>query len=77
MPRCAITAIPEPIPYVLPHFGHTPYGRTLVGRIQVSEDIELCSFNKSEKFGLGNDDMKSFVLLRKGGCDLTKKILNA
>lgn len=77
MPTCAVQEIKTNIDYTLANFGHILYGRTIVGELIIPADAEFCGTDNMESFGAGGDDIKKFVLIKRGSCKFTKKILNA
>lgn len=77
MPVCAVQEMRTKVDYTLANFGHILYGRTVVGELIIPEDKDLCSSDNSETFYKFGSDMKKFVLIKRGNCKFTKKILNA
>lgn len=43
----------------------------------VPSDEKYCSVNENETFRTKNDDIKKFMLIKRGDCKFTKKIINA
>lgn len=78
MPLCAVKELKTPIEYTLANFGHILYGQTVVGELVVPEETEFCSSGNTQTFmQFGDNSIKKFVLIKRGGCKFTKKILNA
>ncbi len=78
MPQCAVNELPNPINYTLANFGHILYGRTVIGELVIPNNAEFCNFEETDNFAnLKSEDVKKFVIIKRGGCKFTKKILNA
>lgn len=78
MPKCASDQLTNSINYTLANFGHIPYGRTIIGELIIPNNTEFCNYDETDNFGnLKSEDVKKFVIIKRGGCKFTKKILNA
>lgn len=79
MPRCALDLSKDhsEINYTLANFGHTPYGLSVVGELVVPLDKTFCDLDTKEDFKTINDDVKKFMLIKRGGCKFTQKVRNA
>jgi hypothetical protein len=78
MPMCAVNEMPDQINYTLANFGHILYGRTVIGEIIIPKNEEFCTTENEASFSnVTVEEIKKFVLIKRGTCKFTKKILNA
>ena len=76
IPECARKIIPDGVNYTLANFGYIPYGETAIGQLFLPKknNSELCSIDGEDKL---NPDTKSFILVKRGVCKFTQKVLIA
>ena len=78
MPTCSVRVIGEQsISYNMGNFGHIPYDTTLKGEISLPHDRSLKMCKKDEAERIKSDDIHSFMLVERGDCKFTKKIINS
>lgn len=77
MPKCAADKFEKDIEYTLANFGHILYGRSIVGELYALENEKFCDVDGVKNIVTRENDVKPFILIKRGGCKFTKKILNA
>ena len=76
IPDCARKIIPDGLNYTLSNFGYIPYGESSIGQLFLTSqnNTELCSIEGESQL---KSDSKSFLLVKRGTCKFTQKVLNA
>ena len=76
-PECAKTSIPSEISYTLSNFGEIPYGQSIIGQINLPNNPELCDSTGEESFNHDDSSSHDILLVKRGTCKFTKKVINA
>ena len=76
IPECARKIIPDGINYTLSNFGYIPYGESSIGQIFLPKEnnSQLCTIEGEDQL---KSNSKSFLLVKRGTCKFTQKVLNA
>ncbi len=77
-PDCAVQRSPKDIEYKLSNFGQIPYGQTIIGKLRLPHNPELCTLdNEPAVSKVQNSNTKDILLVKRGGCKFTEKVINA